>query len=79
MKASHTPKSAWQRYVEDVRAWYASYAAWIPACPILRGLTASVLHVQSDVLKGALRVTEYLLTHVEPPEPPPRSERIPIE
>ena len=78
MKASHTPDSAWQRYVEDVWAWYASLAAWLPACPMLRGLTASVLHVQSDVLKGALRFTEYLLTQLEPPEPP-RSERIPIE
>jgi hypothetical protein len=78
MKASHTPKSAWQRYVEDVWAWYASFAAWMPECPMLRGLTASVLHVQADVLKGALRFTEYVLTQLEPPEPP-RSEHIPIE
>ena len=78
MKASHIPKSAWQRYVEDVWAWYASFAAWMPECPMLRGLTASVLHVQADVLKGALRFTEYVLTQLEPPEPP-RSEHIPIE
>ena len=78
MKASHTPKTAWQRYVEDVWAWYASFAAWMPKCPMLRGLTASVLHVQADVLKGALRFTEYVLTQLEPPEPP-RSEHIPIE
>ena len=78
MKASHTPKSAWQRYVEDVWAWYASFATWMPACPMLRGLTASVLHVQANVLKGALRFTEYVLTQLEPPEPP-RSEHIPIE
>jgi hypothetical protein len=78
MKASHTPKTAWQRYVEDVWAWYASFAAWMPECPMLRGLTASVLHVQADVLKGALRFTEYVLTQLEPPEPP-RSEHIPIE
>jgi hypothetical protein len=78
MKASHTPKTAWQRYVEDVWAWYASFAAWMPECPLLRGLTASVLHVQADVLKGALRFTEYVLTQLEPPEPP-RSEHIPIE
>ena len=37
MKASHTPKTAWQRYVEDVWAWYASFAAWMPECPMLRG------------------------------------------
>ena len=78
MKASDTPKSAWQRYGEDVWAWYARFAAWMPACPELRGLTASVLHVQSDILKGALRVTEYVLSQLEPPEPP-RSEHIPIE
>jgi hypothetical protein len=78
MKASHTPKSAWQRYVEDVWAWYASFATWMPACPMLRGLTASVLHVQANVLKGALRFTEYVLTQLEPPEPA-RSEHIPIE
>ena len=78
MKASHTPKTAWQRYVEDVWAWYASFAAWMPECPMLRGLTASALHVQADVLKGALRFTEYVLTQLEPPEPP-RSEHIPIE
>ena len=78
MKASDTPKSAWQHYVEDVWAWYGSFAAWMPECPMLRGLTASVLHVQSDVLKGALRVTEYLLAQLETPEPP-RSEHIPIE
>ena len=78
MKTSQTPKSAWQHYVDDVWAWYASFAAWMPDCPVLRGLTASVLHVQSDVLKGALRVTEYLLTQLETPEPP-RSEHIPIE
>ena len=78
MKASDTPKSAWQHYVEDVWAWYASFAAWMPACPMLRGLTASVLHVQSDILKGALRMTEYVLTQLEPLEPP-RSEHIPIE
>jgi hypothetical protein len=78
MKASHTPPSAWQRYVDDVWAWYASFAAWMPECPVLRGLTASVLHVQSDILKGALRVTDYLLTQLETPEPP-RSEHIPIE
>jgi hypothetical protein len=78
MKASHTPKTAWQRYVEDVWAWYASFAAWMPECSMLRGLTASVLHVQADVLKGALRFTEYVLTQLEPPEPP-RSEHIPIE
>ena len=78
MKASPTPKNAWQLYVEDVGAWYASLAAWMPECPVLRGLTASVLHVQSDILKGALRVTEYLLTQLETSEPP-RSEHIPIE
>jgi hypothetical protein len=78
MKASHTPKSAWQNYVEDVWAWYGSFASWMPACPALRGLTASVLHVQSNVLKGALRATDYLLAQLEPPEPP-RSEHIPIE
>ena len=78
MKASHTPKTAWQRYVEDVWAWYASFATWMPACPMLRGLTASVLHVQANVLKGALRFTEYVLTQLEPPEPA-RSEHIPIE
>ena len=78
MKASPTPKSAWQQYVEDVGAWYASFASWMPACPALRGLTASVLHVQSNVLKGALRVTDYLLAQVEPPEPP-RSEHIHVE
>ena len=78
MKASQTPKSAWQHYTDDVWAWYASFAAWMPDCPALRGLTASVLHVQSDVLKGALRVTEYLLAQLETPEPP-RSEHIPIE
>ena len=78
MKASHTPKSAWQRYGEDVWAWYASFAAWMPECPMLRGLTASVLHVQANVLKGALHLTEYVLTQLEPPEPP-RSEHIPIE
>ena len=78
MKTSHPPKSAWQHYVEDVWAWYASLAAWMPECPVLRGLTASVLHVQSDILKGALRVTEYLLTQLETSEPP-RSEHIPIE
>jgi len=78
MKASPPPKNAWQLYVEDVWAWYASFAAWMPECPGLRGLTASVLHVQSDILKGALRMTEYLLIQVEPPEPP-RSEHIPIE
>jgi hypothetical protein len=78
MKASDTPKSAWQHYVEDVWAWYASFAAMMPECPMLRELTASVLHVQSDILKGALRVTEYLLTRLEPPKPP-RSEHIPIE
>ena len=50
----------------------------MPECPVLRGLTASALHVQSDILKGALRVTDYLLTQVETPEPP-RSEHIPIE
>ena len=27
-------------------------ASWMPACPALRGLTASVLHVQATVLKG---------------------------
>ena len=63
MKASHTPKTAWQRYVEDVWAWYASFAAWMPECPMLRGLTASVLHVQANVLMGALRLTEYVLTN----------------
>ena len=78
MKASHTSKSAWQRYVEDVWAWYARLAAWMPECPMLRGLTASVLHVQSDVLRGALRLTEYLLAQLETPEPP-RSEHIPVE
>ena len=78
MKTSHPPKSAWQHYVEDVWAWYASLAAWMLECPVLRGLTASVLHVQSDILKGALRVTEYLLTQLETSEPP-RSEHIPIE
>ena len=78
MKTSQTPKSAWQHYVDDVWAWYASFAAWMPDCPVLRGLTASVLHVQSDVLKGALRVTEYLLAQLETHEPP-RSEHIPIE
>jgi hypothetical protein len=78
MKASQTPKSAWQHYVDDVGAWYASFAAWMPDCPMLRGLTASVLHVQSDVLKGALRATEYLLAQLETHEPP-RSEHIPIE
>ena len=78
MKASPTPKNAWQHYVEDVSAWYASFAAWMPACPMLRGLTASVLHVQSDVLKGALRLTEYALAQLETPEPP-HSEHIPIE
>jgi len=78
MKASDTPKSAWQHYVEDVWAWYASFAAWMPDCPGLRGLTASVLHVQSDILKGALRMTAYVLTQLEPLEPP-RSEHIPIE
>ena len=78
MKASDTPKSAWQQYVEDVWAWYARFASWMPACPMLRGCTASVLHVQAGVLKGALRLTEYVLTHLEPPEPP-RSEHIPIE
>jgi hypothetical protein len=50
----------------------------MPECSMLRGLTASVLHVQADVLKGALRFTEYVLTQLEPPEPP-RSEHIPIE
>jgi hypothetical protein len=78
MKASHTPKSAWQQYVEDVWAWYATLASWLPACPALRGLTASVLHGQASVLKGALRVTDYLLAQLEPPKPP-RSERIPVE
>ena len=78
MKASQTPPSAWQRYVEDVSVWYASFAAWIPDCPVLRGLTASALHAQADILKGALRVTEYLLTQLETPELP-RSEHIPIE
>ena len=78
MKASQTPKSAWQHYVDDVWAWYASFAAWMPDCPALRGLTASVLHVQSNVLKEALRVTEYLLAQLETPEPP-RSEHIPVE
>jgi hypothetical protein len=78
MKASDTPKSAWQHYVEDVSAWYASLAAWMPECPVLRGLTASVLHVQSDILKGALRFTEYMLAQLETPEPP-RSEHIPVE
>ena len=78
MKASHPPQGTWQRYVDDVWAWYASLAAWMPACPVLRELTASVLHLQADVLKGALRVTEYVLTRLEPPEPP-QSEHIPIE
>jgi hypothetical protein len=78
MNASQTPKSAWQRYVEDVWAWYGSMAAWVPECPVLRGLATSVLHVQSDALRGALRLTEYLLTQLETPEPP-RSEHIPIE
>jgi hypothetical protein len=78
MKASHIPQSAWQHYVEDVWAWYARFASWMPACPVLWGLTTSVLHVQSNVLKGALRVTDYVLTQLEPPEPP-RSEHIPIE
>ena len=78
MKAAPTPKSAWQHYVEDVWAWYATFASWMPACPVLREMTASVLHVQANVLKGALRATDYLLAQVEPPEPP-RSERIPIE
>jgi hypothetical protein len=78
MKASPTPKSAWQQYVEDVWAWYASLASLMPACPVLREMTASVLHVQSNVLKGALRATDYLLAQLEPPEPP-RSEHIPIE
>ena len=78
MKAAPPPPSAWQRYVDDVWAWYASFASWMPACPVLRGLTASVLHMQAGVLKGALRVTEYALTRLEPPEPP-QSEHIPIE
>ena len=78
MKAAPTPKSAWQHYVEDVWAWYATFASWMPACPVLQEMTASVLHVQATVLKGALRATDYLLAQVEPPEPP-RSERIPIE
>jgi hypothetical protein len=78
MKASTSPKSAWQHYVEDVWAWYATFASWMPACLVLREMTASVLHVQANVLKGALRATDYLLAQVEPPEPP-RSERIPIE
>ena len=78
MKAAPTPKSAWQHYVEDVWAWYATFASWMPACPVLREMTASVLHVQATVLKGALRATDYLLAQVEPSEPP-RSERIPIE
>jgi hypothetical protein len=78
MKASDTPKSVWQYCVEDVWAWCASLATWMPDCPVLRGVTASVLHVQSEVLKGVLRVTDYLLAQVETPEPP-RSEHIPIE
>jgi hypothetical protein len=78
MKASHTPRSAWQHYVEDVWAWYATFASWMPACPVLREMTASVLHVQASVLKGALHATDYLLAQLEPPEPP-RSEHIPIE
>ena len=78
MKTSDTPTSAWQHYVEDVWAWYGSFAAWMPACSMLRGVTASVLHVQANALKGAIRFTDYVLTQLEPPEPP-RSEHIPIE
>ncbi len=78
MKASQPAKSAWQQYVEDVWSWYGSYASVLPDCPVLRGLAGSALRVQSDILRGSLWVTEFLLQQLDPPTPP-RSEKITIE
>ena len=78
MKASPTPKSIWQQYLEDTWEGSSSLATVLPDCPVLRSLTVSVLRVQSEVLKGSLLFTEFLLSKLEPPAPP-RSEKITIE